>query len=88
MLTVIDIIVITLFKVTVFKISLDVSRSHIIATEFFFFYLSQFKCIILAMSAAVGQTILAAVHLQWIYAVSLLFTFSQINRLKKQLAVH
>lgn len=86
MLPVIDITAIT--QITVFKISLDVSRSHIIATEFFFFYLSQFKCIILAMSAAVGQTILAAVHLQWMYAVSLLFTFSQINRLKKQLAVH
>lgn len=85
MLPVIDITAIT--QITVFKISLDV-RSHIIATEFFFFYLSQFKCIILAMSAAVGQTILAAVHLQWMYAVSLLFTFSQINRLKKQLAVH
>lgn len=86
MLPVIDITAIT--QITVFKISLDVSRSHIIATEFFFFYLSQFKCIILAMLAAVGQTILAAVHLQWMYAVSLLFTFSQINRLKKQLAVH
>lgn len=86
MLPVIDITVIT--QITVFKISLDVSRLHIIATEFFFFYLSQFKCIILAMLAAVGQTILAAVHLQWMYAVSLLFTFSQINRLKKQLAVH
>lgn len=86
MLPVIDITAIT--QITVFKISLDVSRSHIIATEFFFFYLSQFKCIILATSAAVGQTILAAVHLQWMYAVSLLFTFSQINRLKKQLAVH
>lgn len=62
MLPVIDITAIT--QITVFKISLDVNRSHIIATEFFFFYLSQFKCIILAMSAAVGQTILAAIHLQ------------------------